>query len=100
MVVENLGQVSYHCIVHMGWLDHICDTQNSEGLFFFFFILVISALSAMINFQKLCEKKMPSSGIWLDSRLIYLSIESKNTQNGLRTRKLWSSEVAIAELIP
>ena len=36
---------------------------------------------------------MPSSGIWLDSRLRDLSMESKNTQNGVRTRKLWSSEV-------
>ena len=36
---------------------------------------------------------MPSSGIWLDSRLKYLSIESKNTKNRLQTRKLWSSEV-------
>ena len=36
---------------------------------------------------------MPSLGIWLDSRLRDLSIESKNAQNGLRMRKLWSSEV-------
>ena len=36
---------------------------------------------------------MPSSGIWLDSRLRDLSMESKNAQNGLRMRKLWSSEV-------
>ena len=36
---------------------------------------------------------MSSSGKWLDSRLRDLSIESKNAQNGLRTRKLWSSEV-------
>ena len=36
---------------------------------------------------------MPSSGIWLYSRLREISIESKNAQNGLRTRKLFSSEV-------
>ena len=36
---------------------------------------------------------MPSTGIWLDYRLRELSIESKNAQNGLRMRKLWSSEV-------
>ena len=36
---------------------------------------------------------MSSTVIWLDSRLIDLFIESKNTQNGLRMRKLWSSEV-------
>ena len=43
---------------------------------------------------------MPSSGIWLDSRLRYISIESKNAQNELRTRTLWSSEVGIAEPFP
>ena len=43
---------------------------------------------------------MSSSGIWLDARLRDLSIEFKNAQNGLRTRKLWSSEVGISELIP
>ena len=36
---------------------------------------------------------MSSTDIWLDSRLIEISIESKNAQNGLRMRKLWSSEV-------
>ena len=36
---------------------------------------------------------MPSTGIWLDSILRELSIESKNAQNKLRMRKLWSSEV-------
>ena len=36
---------------------------------------------------------MPSTGMWSDSRLKDISIESKNTRNGLRTRKLWSSEV-------
>ena len=43
---------------------------------------------------------MPSIGIWLDSKLRDLSIESKNEQNGLQTRKLWLSEVGAAELIP
>ena len=31
--------------------------------------------------------------IWLDSRLNDLSIESKNTQNGVRMKKLCASEV-------
>ena len=31
--------------------------------------------------------------IWMDFRLKGISIESKNTQNGVRTKKLWSSEV-------
>ena len=36
---------------------------------------------------------MVSSYIWVDSRLKGLSIEFKNTQKGLRTKKLWPSEV-------
>ena len=31
--------------------------------------------------------------IWMDSRLKFLSIESKNTQIEVQTRKLWSSKV-------
>ena len=34
-----------------------------------------------------------SSYIWMDFRLKGLSIESKNTRNEVRTKKLWSSEV-------
>ena len=64
-----------------------CDTPNPGGFFFFFFM-------------KPCDHKMPSIGIWLDSRLIDISIELKNMQNGLRMRKLLSSEVGVAELIP
>ena len=36
---------------------------------------------------------MSSTRIWLDSRLREISIESKNKQNGLQMRKLWSSKV-------
>ena len=39
------------------------------------------------------EKQMSFTGIWLNSRLKELSIESKNVQIGVRTRKLWSSKV-------
>ena len=38
---------------------------------------------------------MPITIIFLDSRLKELSIESKNVQIRVRTRKIWSSEVAI-----
>ena len=31
--------------------------------------------------------------IWMDSKLKGISIESKNTQNGVRTKELWPSEV-------
>ena len=36
---------------------------------------------------------MSCTGIWSDSRLKEFSIESKNVQIGVRTRKLWSSKV-------
>ena len=36
---------------------------------------------------------MPLNIIWLDSKLNELSIESKNTKNGVRTKKLCVSEV-------
>ena len=36
---------------------------------------------------------MPLNSTWLDSRLDELSIESKNNQNGVRTKKLCVSEV-------
>ena len=36
----------------------------------------------------------------MDFRLKGISVESKNAKNGLRMRKLWSSEVGTAELIP
>ena len=38
---------------------------------------------------------MPLNSIWLDSRLNELSIESKNTQNGVRTKELGPSEVGV-----
>ena len=39
------------------------------------------------------EHQMPFTGIWLNSRLKNLFVESKNMQIGVQTRKLWSSEV-------
>ena len=36
---------------------------------------------------------MPLNSVWLDSRLNELSIESKNTQNRVQTKKLCASEV-------
>ena len=42
--------------------------------------------------------KIVSTYIWMDSRLKGLSIEFKNTSNGVRTKKLWSSEVRSTKL--
>ena len=45
-------------------------------------------LVQQLNFQTRCGHQMPLNGIWLDSRLNELSIESKNTHNGVLTKEL------------
>ena len=45
-------------------------------------------LVQQLNFQTGCEHQMPLNRIWLDSRLNDLSIESKNTHNGVLTKEL------------
>ena len=42
-----------------------------------------------INFQPCSDHPLHSAGIWIELSLNELSIESKNTQNGVRTKKLW-----------
>ena len=50
-------------------------------------------LVQQFNFQTLCGHQMPLNIIWLDSRLNELSIESKNTQNGVLTKELCKLQV-------
>ena len=45
-------------------------------------------LVQQFNFKTICGHQMPLNGIWLDSRLNELSIESKNTHNGVLTKEL------------
>ena len=45
-------------------------------------------LVQQLNFQTRCGHQMPLNSIWLDSRLNELSIESKNTHNGVLTKEL------------
>ena len=45
-------------------------------------------LVQQFNFQSRCGNQIPLNGIWLDSRLNELSIESKNTHNGVLTKEL------------
>ena len=45
-------------------------------------------LVQQLNFQTRCGHQMPLNGIWIDSRLNDLSIESKNTHNGVITKEL------------
>ena len=57
--------------------------------------VVAAAAAATIfsHFWIYYKLNMVSLYIWVDSRLKGFSIESKNTQKGLRTKKLWPSEV-------
>ena len=50
-------------------------------------------LVQQFNFQTRCGHQMPLNRIWLDSRLNDLSIESKNTHNGVLTKELCKLQV-------
>ena len=45
-------------------------------------------LVQQFNFQIICGHQMPLNSIWLDSRLNEISIESKNTHDGVLTKEL------------
>ena len=49
--------------------------------------------TVFFHFWTYYKLNIVSSYIWMDSRLKGIFIESKNTQNGVRRKKLWSSEV-------
>ena len=52
-----------------------------------------AAATVFCHFRVYYNLNIISIYIWIDSRLKGLSIESKNTQIGLQTKKLWPSEV-------
>ena len=54
---------------------------------------VAEVATLFCHFRTYYKINIASRYIWIDSRLKGLSIESKNTQNEVRTKKLWSSEV-------
>ena len=54
---------------------------------------VAAVATIFCHFWTYYKLNIVSSYIWMDSRLKRLSIESKNTQNEVRKKKLWSSEV-------
>ena len=56
-------------------------------------LAVAAATTIFCHFRTYYKLNIVSSYIWMYSRLKGLSIESKNTQNEVRTKKLWSSEV-------
>ena len=54
---------------------------------------VAAVATVFHHFRTYYKLNIVSIYIWMDSILKYLSIESKNTQNGVRTKKLCASEV-------
>ena len=54
---------------------------------------VTAAATVFCHFRTHYKLNIVSRYIWMNSRLKGLSIESKNTQNGVRTKKLCASEV-------
>ena len=56
-------------------------------------LAAIAVATGFCHFRTYYKLKIISIYIWMDSRLKGLSIESKNTQIGLRTKNLWPSEV-------
>ena len=54
---------------------------------------IAAAATIFCHFRTYYKLHIVSIYIWMDSRLKGLSIESKNTQNGVWTKKLWSFEV-------
>ena len=82
--------ISHSCFmntsIHIAFLVHI------YVLSYYVFQLTLTKqlvhLVQQLNFQTICGHQMPLNGIWLDSRLNYLSLESKNTHNGVLTKEL------------
>ena len=73
--------------VIFGGLNFIFDT----GSLYLFQLTLTKRLVNLVqqfNFQTRCGHQMPLNGIWLYSRLNELSIESKNTHNGVLKKEL------------
>ena len=69
---------------------HIASREENQQ---FAAIAVAAAANVFGHFRTYYKLNIVSIYIWMDSRLNGLSIESKNTQNGVRTKKLCASEV-------
>ena len=69
---------------------HIASREENQQLAA---IAVAAEATVFCHFRTHYKLNIVSSYIWMDSRLKGLSIESKNTQNGVRTKKLCVSEV-------
>ena len=56
-------------------------------------LATVAPATGFCHFRTYYKLKIVSSYIWMDSGLKGLSKKSKNTQIGLRTKKLWPAEV-------
>ena len=56
-------------------------------------LTAVAAATGFCHFRTYYKLNIVSRYIWMDSRLKGISIQSKNTQIGLHTKTLWSSEI-------
>ena len=82
--------ISYSCFmntsIHVAFLVHIYIL--SYHVFQLTLTKQLVHLVQQFNFQTRCGHQIPLNSIWLYSRLNELSIESKNTHNGVLTKGL------------
>ena len=82
--------ISYSCFmntsIHIAFLVHIYIL--SYHVFQLTLTKRLVHLVQQFNFQTICGHQIPLNSIWLDSKLNELSIESKNTHNGVLTKEL------------
>ena len=93
---------SYSCFSSFSFsISHSCFMNTSIHIAFLVYIYILSYhvfqstltkrlvhLVQQLNFQTRCGHQMPLNSIWLYSRLNELSIESKNTHNGVLMKEL------------
>ena len=82
--------ISHSCFMNTS--THIASLVHYYILSYHVFQLTLTKglvhLVQKLNFQTRCGHQMPLNSIWLDFRLNELSIESKNTHNGVLTKEL------------
>ena len=100
--MKNCLSCSYSCFSSFSFsISHSCFMNTSIHIAFLVYIYIISYhvfqltltkrlvhFVQQLNFQTKCGHQMPLNSIWLDSILNELSIESKNTHNGVLTKEL------------
>ena len=100
--MKNCLSCSYSCFSSFSFsISYSCFMNTSIHNAFLVYIYILSYLVFQLtltkqlvhlmqqfNFQTRCGHQMPLNRIWLDSRLNELSIESKNTHNGVLTEEL------------